>query len=145
MRSVAQLCLTLRDPMDCSLPGSSVHGIFQDILPFRFHVGKMLHAFAKLEEEMAPHSSILAWRIPRIEEPGRLQSMGSRRVRHDWATEQAFAKQHQGQCPEMSGRPLNQGGQPRVASAQSHAVANRSRGGAVGQSPGWEGPGLTHH
>ena len=36
-----------------------------------------------LEEEMAIHSSILAWRIPRTEEPGRLQSMGSQRVRHD--------------------------------------------------------------
>ena len=35
---------------------------------------------------MAIHSSILAWRIPRIEEPGRLQSMGSQRVGHDWAT-----------------------------------------------------------
>ena len=33
-----------------------------------------------------PHSSTLAWRIPWTEEPGRLQSMGSRRVRHDWAT-----------------------------------------------------------
>jgi len=35
---------------------------------------------------MAPHSSALAWRIPWTEEPGRLQSMGSRRVGHDWAT-----------------------------------------------------------
>ena len=35
---------------------------------------------------MAPHSSILAWRIPRTEEPGRLQSTGSQRVGHDWAT-----------------------------------------------------------
>ena len=35
---------------------------------------------------MAPHSSTLAWKIPRMEEPGRLQSMGSRRVRHDWVT-----------------------------------------------------------
>ena len=33
---------------------------------------------------MATHSSILAWRIPRTEEPGRLQSMGSQIVRHDW-------------------------------------------------------------
>ena len=39
-----------------------------------------------LEKEMATHSSILAWRIPRTEEPGGLQSMGSQRVRHDWAT-----------------------------------------------------------
>ena len=35
---------------------------------------------------MAPHSSTLAWKIPWMEEPGRLQSMGSRRVRHNWAT-----------------------------------------------------------
>ena len=39
-----------------------------------------------LEKEMATHSSILAWRIPWTEEPGGLQSMGSQRVRHDWAT-----------------------------------------------------------
>ena len=36
-----------------------------------------------LEEEMATHSSIFAWKIPRAEEPGRLQSMGSQRVEHD--------------------------------------------------------------
>ena len=36
-----------------------------------------------LEKEMATHSSILAWRIPWAEEPGRLQSTGSQRVRHD--------------------------------------------------------------
>ena len=36
-----------------------------------------------LEEEMATHSSVLAWRFPWTEEPGRLQSMGSQRVRHD--------------------------------------------------------------
>ena len=40
-----------------------------------------------LEEEMATHSSILAWRIPWTEDPSGLQSMGSQRVRHDWATE----------------------------------------------------------
>ena len=36
-----------------------------------------------LEEKMATHSSILAWRIPWIEDPGRIQSMESQRVRHD--------------------------------------------------------------
>ena len=36
-----------------------------------------------LEESMATHSSILAWRIPWIEEPGRLESTGSQRVGHD--------------------------------------------------------------
>jgi len=40
----------------------------------------------ELEKAMAPHSSTLAWKIPWMEEPGRLQSMGSLRVRHDWVT-----------------------------------------------------------
>ena len=39
-----------------------------------------------LEKEMATHSSILSWRIPWMEEPGGLQSMGSQRVGHDWVT-----------------------------------------------------------
>ena len=39
-----------------------------------------------LEKEMATHSSTLAWKIPWTKKPGRLQSMGSQRVRHDWAT-----------------------------------------------------------
>ena len=43
-----------------------------------------------LEKEMAIHSSTLAWKIPWTEEPGRLQSMGSQRVRHDWATSLSF-------------------------------------------------------
>ena len=38
------------------------------------------------EKTMAPHSSTLAWKIPRAEEPGRLQSMGLLGVGHDWAT-----------------------------------------------------------
>ena len=56
---------------------------------------KILHQFflvfkeylwLHVEKGMAAHSSILAWRIPWTEEPGRLQSMGSQRVRHGWAT-----------------------------------------------------------
>ena len=43
-----------------------------------------------LEEGMATHSDILAWRISWMEEPGRLQFMGSQRVRHDGATKHAF-------------------------------------------------------
>ena len=46
-----------------------------------------------LEEEVATHSSILAWRIPRTEEPGGLQTTGSQRVRHDWS-DQAHAHTH---------------------------------------------------
>ena len=43
-----------------------------------------------LEKEMAPHSSTLAWKIPWMEECGGLQSMGSQRVRHNWATSLHF-------------------------------------------------------
>ena len=39
-----------------------------------------------LEKEMATHLSTLAWKIPWIEEPGRLHSVGSQRVEHDWVT-----------------------------------------------------------
>ena len=39
-----------------------------------------------MEKAMAPHASTLAWKIPWMEEPGGLQSMGSLRVGHDWAT-----------------------------------------------------------
>ena len=46
---------------------------------FTFH-------FPALEKEMATHSSVLAWRIPGTGEPGRLQSMRSWRVGHDWVT-----------------------------------------------------------
>ena len=46
--------------------------------PFTFH-------FHALEKEMATHSSVLAWRIPGREEPGRRSSMGSHRVKHDWS------------------------------------------------------------
>ena len=40
-----------------------------------------------LEEEMSPHSSILAWNILLAEEPGRLLPMGQQRVGHGWETE----------------------------------------------------------
>ena len=45
-----------------------------------------------LEKEMAAHSSILAWKIPWMADPGRLMSMGSQRVGHDWATSAGLLK-----------------------------------------------------
>ena len=47
---------------------------------------------------MATHSSILAWRIPWTEEPGGLQSMGSQRVGHNWATNKPGGEQI---CPQI--------------------------------------------
>ena len=47
-----------------------------------------------LEEEMATHSSILAWRTPWTGEPGGLQFMGFQRVRHDWGTKHSCTQAH---------------------------------------------------
>ena len=44
------------------------------------------HFYTALEKAMAPHSTTLGWKIPWTEQPRRLQSMGSLRVGHDWAT-----------------------------------------------------------
>ena len=70
-------------------PGSAcfslLSGSFRK-LSFTFVLGFQL----LLEKEMATHSSILAWKIPWMEEPGKLQSMGSQKVRHDWATSLSF-------------------------------------------------------
>ena len=74
----------LENPMDGGAWWAAVHGVagsrtqLSDF-PFTFH-------FHALEKEMATHSSTLAWKIPWMEEPGRLQSMVSLRVGHDWAT-----------------------------------------------------------
>ena len=47
-----------------------------------------------LEKEMAIHSSILAWKMPWTEKPGKIQSTGSQRVRRDWATSLFFIHAH---------------------------------------------------
>ena len=61
-----------------SLVGCSPWDREESDFPFTFH-------FHALEKEMATHSSVLAWRIPGMGEPGGLPSMGSHRVRHDWS------------------------------------------------------------
>ena len=69
--------------MDGGAWWAAVHGVAKSqtrlsdfTFTFQFHA---------LEKEMATHSSILAWRIPGTGEPGRLPSMGSHRVGHDWS------------------------------------------------------------
>ena len=110
--------MTLCNYMDYSPPVSSVHGFFQarilewvaisssrgsscprnplhhlhwqvDSLPTvppRYNQSLEVHT----EKAMAPHSSTLAWKIPWMEDPGRLQSVGSLWVRHDWAASLSF-------------------------------------------------------
>ena len=48
---------------------------------FKYAYKHILDIF--MEKEMIPHSSTLAWKIPLMEDPGRLQTLGSLRVRHD--------------------------------------------------------------
>ena len=120
-----QSCPTLCDPVACSPPGSSVHGILQarilewatmpssrgifqaqglkpslpefpafqaDSWPLSHLESPQMHCKSSEvqplipAEAMAPHYSTPAWKIPWMEEPGRLQSMGLLRVRHDWET-----------------------------------------------------------
>ena len=57
-----------------------------------------------LEKEMPSHSSILAWKIPWMEEPGRLQSTGSQRVGHDWATSHTQGQRTAGR--QIYGKPM---------------------------------------
>ena len=79
-----QSCPTLHNPMVCSLPGFSVHGIFQArVLEWDAIAFSNLQILWLLIEQLV---CALAWRIPWTEVPGRLQSMGSLRVGHDWAT-----------------------------------------------------------
>ena len=67
--------------MDRGAWKTAVHGVAEGQIglsdfTFTFH-------FHALEKEMATHSSVLAWRIPGMAEPGGLQAMGSHRVGHD--------------------------------------------------------------
>ena len=74
-------CSCLENPMDGGAWWAAVRGMAKSWtqlsdFTFTFH-------FHALEKEIATHSSVLAWRIPGMEEPGGLQSMGSLRVRHN--------------------------------------------------------------
>ena len=73
----------LENPMDGGAWKAAVHGVAEGwtqlsdfIFTFHFHA---------LEKEMATHSSVLAWRIAGTGKPGRLPSLGSHRVGHDWS------------------------------------------------------------
>ena len=84
----------LENPMDGGAWQAAVHGVAKSRIwlsdfPFTFH-------FHALEKEMATQSSVLAWRISGMGEPGGLPSMGSHRVRHDWSDLAAAAAAQNG-------------------------------------------------
>ena len=66
----------LENPMDRGAWWATVHGVTESDTTERLH-------FHALEKEMATHSSVLAWRIPGMGEPGGRPSMGSHRVGHE--------------------------------------------------------------
>ena len=79
----------LENPMDGGAWWAAIHGVAKSRtrlsdFTFTFH-------FHALEEEMATHSSVLAWRLPGMAGPGGLPSMGSHRVGHDWSNLAAAA------------------------------------------------------
>ena len=73
-------------PVPIYFRSNHLHMEFCSLLLFPQSVKKIKASIVQPEEAMAPHCSILAWKIPWMEEPGGLQSMGSQRVRHDWVT-----------------------------------------------------------
>ena len=86
----------LENPMDRRAWWAAVYGVPQSrtwlsAFTFTFH-------FHALEKEMANHSSVLAWKIPGMGEPGRLPSMGLHRVGQDWSDLAAAAAAAANQC-----------------------------------------------
>ena len=88
----------LENPTDRGAWEAAVHGVAKSQIrlrdfTFTFH-------FPALEKEMATHSSVLAWRIPGMGEPGGLPSLGSHRVGHNWSDLAAAAAAAEFQaCP----------------------------------------------
>ena len=72
---IQEICVGVVVCLSSEIAPSSVYNRLSDST-FTFH-------FRALEKEMAAHSSVLAWSIPRTAEPGGLPSMGSHRVGHD--------------------------------------------------------------
>ena len=87
---VTSLCFRLRSFLSSPIKKSSCHSWVtsgQNILSSSLKHLSFSYIYHKgTEKAMASHSSTLAWKIPWTEKPGRLQSMGSLRVGHDWAT-----------------------------------------------------------
>ena len=79
----------LENPMDGGAWKAAVYGVTEGRT--RLSDFTITFPFHALEKEMATHSSVLAWRIPGMWEPGGLPSTGSHRVRHDWSDLAAVA------------------------------------------------------
>ena len=94
------------------------HNWATSLLTFHFHA---------LEKEMVTHSSVLAWGIPGMEEPGGLPFMGSHRVKHDWSDLAAAAASHYDTSPwkssvQLEGSPLHFGQVDVISSGQKNYI-----------------------
>ena len=100
-----------------------------------------------LEKGMATYSSVLAWRIPRTEEPGGLQSMALQRVGHDWSN---LAHTHACRCLQslrvslcpVAGEDVCPGARPATSSPRSQPVSELSPQARPLQKPSPSGAGL---
>ena len=114
-----QLGHATHDNWDCRCTSKKV---FKDVAqrlkrlpPMRETWVRSLGREDPLKKEMVTYSSILAWRIPWMEKPGRLQSTGSQRVGHDWVTSLHFTSDskesvcHASDLGSRSGRSLEKG------------------------------------
>ena len=81
------LCSVLQWPILLGVLGFPVAQAIKNLPAMQKTQVQSLGREDPLEKGMATHSSILAWRIPWTEEPGGLQSLGSKRVGHNWATD----------------------------------------------------------
>ena len=80
------LCINISFELEAAIAIASLVAQMIKRLPTMWETRVQSLGWEDLEKEMATHSSTLAWKIPWTEEPGRLQSMGSQRVGHNWAT-----------------------------------------------------------
>ena len=129
----------LENPMDGGAWWAAVHRVAKSWtqlsdFTFTFH-------FHALEKEMAAHSSVLAWRIPGMEEPGGLPSMELHRVRHNWSNLAAAAVvdlqccvnfcspwwtyfQDRNRGPDAENRQVDTGGKERAGQTETPALTH---------------------
>ena len=94
-------CSCLENPRDEGAWWAAIYEVAQSRTLLKWHSSSSMESSP--EKAMPPHSSTLAWKTPWTEEPGRLQSMVSQRVGHDWVTHFHFLLSWIG---EGNGNPL---------------------------------------
>ena len=135
----------LENSMDRGAWWATVHRVEESqtwLSDFHFHFH--ISIIYLLEKAMAPHSSTLAWKIPWMEEPDRLQSMGSLRVGHDWTTSLSlftfmhWRKEMANHCSVLAWRIPGKGEPGGLPSMASHRVRHDWSDLAAAEGKFWE-------